>query len=487
MRFGNRAGRVRHLGVAGMARLAAAFLLALSGLFGSLSSVAADASPEAELCMRGGAAPLPGMRYRCPTLSSGRRVLIGEAGSVEAPALLLIHGLGDGAHRDWAPVLEPLARRYRVVVLDLPGFGASEVLAGGYSFGGLAAAIAEALDQVGIARTRVVGHSLGGAVSLYFAHAYPSRVEGLVLADAAGILHKTAYARHVARVGLPQAGFGPLEGLFGGIERHLNGWSRAVLRWVEDGPDFTRFIYDSPRLRARLFGSNTQLDAALGLIEHDFTRVIREMATPTTLIWGRDDPVAPLRTGQLLAARLPQAQLRIIDGVGHVPMSESPTRFLELLLPALDSSSRSQPEAPPADLSFGAATCKDRNGAVYSGHYDSLTLVDCHNVRIENARLGRLVASSSSAQLTGVVIHGEEFAVSAVDSHLVGTAVELRARRALVISGGEVDLAGAKLTASERAVEMSGGGRLIFSVSELQAPDFSGDAHFVWPGRAGRQ
>lgn len=458
-------------------------LLAAALLFSSAAALA-DCAPR--VTRPGEAARLAGLRYDCLALANGKHVLIGQAGARSAPPLLLIHGLGDDAHRDWAPVIEALARRFHVVVLDLPGFGASEALAGGYSFAGLASAIVEALDRVGIARAHVVGHSLGGAVSLYFAHAYPSRVERLVLVDAAGILHKTAFARQVARVGLPQPGFGPLAGLFGGIERQLDGWSRAVLRWVEDGPDFTRFLYESPRLRARLFGSNTQIDAALGLIEYDFTRAIRETAAPTTLIWGRDDPIAPLRSGHLLAARLANARLRVIDGVGHVPMSESPSRFLELLLSALES----PPGPPPAQVipepSFGAVTCRDRDGAIYSGQYESLTLLNCQHARIENARLGRLVANASSASLTGVVIDGDEFALSAVDSQLTGTAVELRARRAIVASGGEIDLAGARVTARERAVEIAGGGRLIFSVSELKSPDYTGDAHFVWPGRLGR-
>src|SRR5688572_11147517 len=87
------------------------------------------------------------LEYECLRLRSGRHVLIGRAGEIDRPTMLLVHGLGNAAHRDWRKVIPALAGSYRVVVLDLPGFGASEAALQGYSFDNLAATLAEVLDR----------------------------------------------------------------------------------------------------------------------------------------------------------------------------------------------------------------------------------------------------------------------------------------------------------------------------------------------------
>ena len=91
------------------------------------------------------------LEYECVRLSSGRHLLVGRAGSADQAAVLLIHGLGDNAHRDWRQVIPGLASDYRVVAVDLPGFGGSEALPTGYDFAGLAQTLAELLDHDAIA------------------------------------------------------------------------------------------------------------------------------------------------------------------------------------------------------------------------------------------------------------------------------------------------------------------------------------------------
>jgi pimeloyl-ACP methyl ester carboxylesterase len=427
---------------------------------------------------------LPNLRYRCLKLKDGTDVLFGEGGTPDRPPVLLIHGLGDNAHKDWQPVLPDLQERFHVLVLDLPGFGSSAALPGGYSFPGLAAAIAEVMDDAKVTRAHVVGHSLGGAVSLYFAHVFPRRVDRLVLVNAAGILHKAVFVKDLARLDLPEVGVSPIDGLLSTIERRLNGLGGRVLQRAADGFDISRWLHEHPDVRSRLLGSFTHVDAAYGLIVHDFTRAIRETQTPTTIIWGGSDEIAPLRTGELLAGRLPDARLSVLDGVGHMPMSEQPVRFLDVLIPALVAPLPAKFAVSVPAKSQGHVTCRDRSHAVFTGRIERLSLTNCDKVRIEHALLGAFAASGSTVTLTHATINSAGTALSAKDSRITATDLTLRGRVAIDAENSEIDFAGARLYASEQGIKANGRSRIYFSVSESRTPELSGDLHTIWRVRA---
>jgi hypothetical protein len=206
------------------------------------------------------------------------------------------------------------------------------------------------------------------------------------------------------------------------------------------------------------------------------------------VLWGRDDGIAPLRTGRLLAARLPQARLEVIDGAGHTPMLERPADFNRLLLQALAGpppAQRTALPAPAALVSQGHVVCRQQDGAVYSGRFDSLTLDGCGDVRIEGAHIGWLVLERSVVQISDSVIasgHAEQPALSARGSEVQATNVLLQGRVAVRSENSYFDLAGVSLRASERAVELHGApSRLFLSVSDWRGSDLQGDAHFIWP------
>jgi pimeloyl-ACP methyl ester carboxylesterase len=426
---------------------------------------------------------IPELRYTCARLRSGQRVLVGEAGDASAPPVLLVHGLGQQAHRDWQPAIPSLAKRFHVVAIDLPGFGSSEASPSGYSFEAFAGVLNEVMDQRAAGqRAHVVGHSLGGAVSLFFAHRHPERVDRLVLVDAAGLLFKSVFVQHVTRVNTGRVGIAPIDRILRGIDDRLNRFSRSVFNEVDSRYDIGPWLVRNPSVRNALLGRYTQVDAAMGLVEHDFTAAVRETQAPTTVIWGRDDPVAPLRTGTMLALRMPDARLRVMDRVGHTPMEDDPYRFSQWLLEALTQPLPPRPAGvPDASLpSQGDVACRGATGRRYSGRFDSLTLENCEGAEIADARLGRLVLVDSSATLDNAVVDSDGVAVTAERSRLVATGVRLRGRVALRVDDSQIDLAGASLKARERAVEMPKASWVYFSVSDIQAPDYAGDAHMLW-------
>jgi pimeloyl-ACP methyl ester carboxylesterase len=401
--------------------------------------------------------------YQCLHLKSGAAIWVGEAGAKDLPAVLLVHGLGDNAHRDWQMTVPALVANYRVIALDLPGFGASPPLPGGYSFPALAQTFEELLDQKKIARAHVVGHSLGGALALYFAYAFPQRVDRVVLVDVAGILQKSIFMRHIA-----------------GAHNDLG---RNLMREVDTGFDFSGWLAGSPGARKFFLGRGSQAETALGLVEYDFSPVIRGVSSPVTLVWGKADPVAPLRTGQLLASRLPNARLHILEGVGHVPMTQGTGRFNALLVTALGEplSGKHLAEAAPEDL--GDVVCHGQTDVHYSGHFASLTLDHCSNAVIESAQIGTLDIRDSQVAMYDVGIKSGGTAMQVSRSQVTGTALTIEGAIAIRAVESELDLAGVSIRAERRAVDMPASGRIYFSASDIQAPDFSGDAHFIrWPG-----
>lgn len=427
-------------------------------------------------------ARLPDLRYRCMVLRGGQHVLVGQAGERHAATVLLVHGLGNNAHRDWARSIPALARQFHVVALDLPGFGSSDAAPQGHSFQALGEVLAEVLQQTAPdRRVHLVGHSLGGATALYFANTHPEKIDRLVLVDAAGILLKSVFVRHVASLRTRQVGIAPVDRFLQDLGERVNGLKRAVFNDMDERFDFSRWLARNPGVRYALLGRYTQVEAGLGLVEHDFTAAIRDTTAPTTVIWGRDDPVAPLRTGHLLAARMPDARLRVMDGVGHTPMEESPAAFNGLLIAALAAplSPRVVLEVPEA--SQGDVVCRDAPDQRYSGRFDSLTLENCANARIDQARMTQLTLKSSSVTVSDSVVDGSGVALSALNSQLTATGMLLRGRVAIRADDSRLDLAGVSLQARERGVEATGNSRLHFSVSDWHGSDRQGDAHFLWP------
>lgn len=431
---------------------------------------------------------LASLRYRCAKLRNGQRVLIGEAGAQNPRAVLLVHGLGNNAHRDWSTVIPALARRFHVIALDLPGFGESPPSPQGYSFSALGGVLAEVLEQTApTQRVHVVGHSLGGAVSLYFANVHPDKVDRLVLVDAAGILLKTVFVQHVASLRMPQLGIDPVDRFLRGMDERVNSFRRLVFNDLDDRFDFSRWLAQNPGVRNALLGRYTQVEAGLGLVEHDFTAPIRETTAPTTVIWGRDDPVAPLRTGQLLAARMPDARLKVIDGAGHTPMQDTPDAFLRLLLEALSGPLSPKYAVDVSEVSQGDVVCQNEPFRHFSGSFDSLTLDNCTDARIDGARIKQLVLKSSTVTIEDCAIDSSDVALLAQQSTVTATNLRLRGRVAIHADESRLDMAGVSLQAIERGVEADAMSRLYFSVSDWRGTDYNGDAHFLWPPSAGNR
>ncbi|AMV73280.1 hypothetical protein JCM30471_16820 [Desulfuromonas carbonis] len=388
-----------------------------------------------------------------------------EVGQENPELLLLIHGLGDEAGRCWDDSLPGLADRYHVLVPDLPGFGRSSKENRLYSPENYAAFIDWLLHRYPGRPVTIVGHSLGGAIALAYAGRYGQDLERLVLVDTVGLLNRVTVSKTFLQ---DQLNFRPpffpasTEGFFDRLAgRVVEKFSRLPANLGE--------ILTSATGRERVLGSEPAKIAALALVETDFTPILAGVTTPTWLLWGEQDAVAPRRIAQLLQGVLPVAELKLLPGLGHTPMRENPAAFSRALHDALTVAPQPPPRPqPPASERIGR--CQDQSGVTFSGNYQRLEINNCREVTIEDAYIGEAVIDRSLVSMRNSVIAGAEVGLFIRASTLIATAVEISGATALVTDQSRLDLAGARLTGREAAIRCQREkSTLVFSVSELSS------------------
>lgn len=245
-------------------------------------------------------------------LNNGRSIAYFHYGLQNpGPPAVLLHGLCEDASV-WEPLL-PVFKNQPVLRIDLPGFGGSELpLAPGME--GYADAVCAVINELGIARCILYGHSMGGYTTLAFAHQYPERLAGFSL------IHS-----HPFTDGPEQA-----ENRRRGIALLQSGKLEAYVTQLFAGLFAPDFAQKQPEvLRARVEkakqGSAEGVIAALqGMLErknHEIT--LEKAACPVQFILGELDPIVPPNRG-LQAAALPQtADIRLLNGVAHMGMFEA--------------------------------------------------------------------------------------------------------------------------------------------------------------------
>src|SRR6185295_17202276 len=152
--------------------------------------------------------------------------------------------------------------------------------------------------------------------------AYPRRVDRLLLVDMAGVLHRSVYAEYLSRFWAQLA-----VGVYPQDAPWFVSFVRTILMRVESIPFSSDVVLGVPAVRQRILRGDANAIAAYALVEYDFSRALRDVRTPTLVIWGGDDRVAPLRTGQMTATLIPGARLAVIEGADHTPMLSATARF----------------------------------------------------------------------------------------------------------------------------------------------------------------
>jgi pimeloyl-ACP methyl ester carboxylesterase len=214
----------------------------------------------------------------------------------------LIHGLS-GSSRWWSRNVDALSAQHLVAAVDLTGFGQNRRFFGlpavMPSFGEMTALLARWLETFG-EPVHVIGHSMGGALSLRLAAERPDLVRSLVLVNSAGMPFHLDPRPHVRSLPKPPYG-GP------GIARVLV-------------PDF---------LRA---GPASVAVAGTRVIFSDERESMARIRVPTLLVWGENDPLVPVGFGRAMRDEIRNAHLEVIPRAAHVAMWDAPEAFNRITL-----------------------------------------------------------------------------------------------------------------------------------------------------------
>ena len=402
-------------------------------------------------------------------------VYLSEAGREHPLSVVLVHGVGDEASRIWEGLVPELARHYHVVSFDLPGFGRSARQNLHYSQPLYTAFLKWIVDRYVRGSFVLIGHSMGGAICLRFAATYPRGLERMILVDVAGVLHRAAFAKYLARMQIDHT----LLGTATGPGRILSRVTDFMVEKVQGLTVDVELALSSAGTRKKWLEADPNRIAALSLAESDLSRLIELARACTLIIWGRGDEIAPVRTGRVLAANLPHARLELIREAGHCPMLDQPKVFNKLVIDEL------QAEPHPVTIQGGSPAaragrigrCKDqRDLFLLTGEYDLVDIVDCRRVRLKDLRATRIEISGSTVEMQNVSVRGEAVALLVRGSVVFGTVGRLEADVAIQAEQSRLDLAGVELVGRDAALRGSDS-RVLFSVSRVQSPYTRGHLH----------
>jgi len=260
----------------------------------------------------------------------GVRVHYQEAGESRAPALVLIHGFASST-LVWSKVfLELAASGFRVIAVDMLGYGYSgKPRNGEYTIGGQARLITQLLDRLRITHATFVGSSYGGAVAATCALDYPNRVEKLILVGTVNNNRPLDFT--LMRVfGAP---------VVGDVVSPLLIGSRRLLRMrMKRVYDRHSWVLDERRVDARhqpLRAAGTQRAIIRTVRSWDAERISREahlIRQPTLLLWGENDREIPMADGERLHNEIAGSRLIVFLNCGHLPHEEYPEAFTKLVM-----------------------------------------------------------------------------------------------------------------------------------------------------------
>jgi pimeloyl-ACP methyl ester carboxylesterase len=298
-------------------------VLLLAGLFGLGLSLAPAHAHEPQRLQQGfltiaapGQAPL--------------RIYVEEVGY--GPPVVLLHGMG-GSTYSFRHLIPHLARRHRVIAIDLKGFGRSDKpFDQAYTTAHQAQIVLQVLDDLGLRGVTLVGHSFGGAVAIKAVlMARPqarARIQRLVLMNAPAF--PQPLSRQHAMMQAPVIPYLALSVLPPILT------ARAMLDTPRPrGPkpsDQDAIAYADPLYG--FDGKHALITTARQIAAADPNLIIPHYGSirqPTLLIWCRNDPTVPEETGYRLQRTLPRAQLVVLDGCTHMPAEEAPGDTLRAL------------------------------------------------------------------------------------------------------------------------------------------------------------
>ena len=242
--------------------------------------------------------------------------------------LVMIRGVGSNVDH-WYEQVPALSKKYQLLVFDNRGIARSSDPGSTFSTKDMAADTAALMEAAGIRKAHVLGYSMGGMIAQELALAYPERINGLVLVatdcgSSLRIKARPEYSRlftEMIRLGTTEAKTAAAGCLF-------------AKQTFESRPDIIeRYAEVSLRFPAPQNMLERQWEA---ITRHDACSRLQNITAPTLVITGSEDVLIPPENSGVLAERIPDARVRVIDGGGHLFVVERSQQFNEAVLGFLD-------------------------------------------------------------------------------------------------------------------------------------------------------
>jgi pimeloyl-ACP methyl ester carboxylesterase len=244
------------------------------------------------------------------------------------PPVLFIHGLS-GCWQNWLENIPFFARERRVIAVDLPGFGQSEMPVEEISISGYAATIDALLEELDVPTAQVVGNSMGGFIGAELAISHPQRVERLVLVAAAGL--SVEYIRTERTHGLRHRGENVVFFYLGWVasRSHTVAARRrlrtALLLLVAAHPGKLPPALTIEQVAGS--GKPGFSDALDAMMHYPLRDRLEKIGCPTFIVWGDKDRLVPVRDAAIFEKLIPDARAVVYKDTGHITMMERPARF----------------------------------------------------------------------------------------------------------------------------------------------------------------
>jgi pimeloyl-ACP methyl ester carboxylesterase len=264
--------------------------------------------------------------------SSVNYVDIGEQG--DSRPMVFVHGLS-GQWQNWLENIPRFAQERRVVAMDLPGHGLSEMPREKISIELYGNFVADLCRRLDLAPAVLIGNSMGGFVAAEVAIRAPEVVERLMLLSSAGV-SQIDVARRPAMAA-------------GKVAAFLTTANLAQKRWIARRPVSRHWVMSlicrhpsgikpDAMFEALMKGADKPgFEHALrATLEYDFRERIPQIGAPTIVIWGEKDMIIPVKDADAFVSMIDGARKVVIEDTGHVPMFERPRTFNKLLVEFLD-------------------------------------------------------------------------------------------------------------------------------------------------------
>ena len=267
--------------------------------------------------------------------------------AVEGPVALLLHGLADSLI-SWYCNIDFLADAgYRVIAIDLPGFGESDKPSHlEYDPGSAADFVYDFCQELGIEKLSLVGNSAGGLIAGLFALEHPTVVEKLVLIDSAGLGRKVSWLLRAISVPiLGDMDYRPKLNSMIGLSKRLFYQPPAILEELLPEMDRIKLLPGASMATVRSIRSSINLRGLRR--KWQILSRLKQSEVPLMVIWGADDFIIPVSHAEAARRDLPQCDVQVLPEFGHWPQMEKPSVFNPLVSDFLNTTTAEPGQSKP--------------------------------------------------------------------------------------------------------------------------------------------